>query len=219
MMEDLSELGGAHASNCVADFMETSWSSRDNRYGWSWFSDVPASFVDYVNLVAPEYGPTASNYRYVYFPFSMFMEEINNGRPVVLLVDSDGNGSTDHFITAIGYEQTSEMYACLNTWDGDVHWYPWRQMSSSYSWGIYGATTFDFIGQQPCCELRGDADRSGDTDPMDAVYFVNYLWLGGPQPPCMDEVDVDGNGDVNPLDAIYLVNWLWQGGPAPVPCP
>ena len=58
---DLSQLGGAHTSNCVADFMETSWSSRSNRYGWSWYSDVPDAFVDYINLVASECATTATN--------------------------------------------------------------------------------------------------------------------------------------------------------------
>ena len=114
---DLSDYGGAHVSNCVADFMETSWSSRNNRYGWSWFSDVPGSFTDYVSLVAPGYGPTATNYSYAGFLFSMFQNEIDNGRPVVLLVDSNGDGSTDHFVPAVGYDDVNHMYACLNTWD------------------------------------------------------------------------------------------------------
>jgi len=143
LYRDLSELGGAHTSNCVADFMETSWSSRGNRYGWSYYSDVPGSFIDYVNLVAPQYNPTAANHTYSNFSFATYQNEINNGRPVVLLVDSNGDGQTDHFVPAIGYDNVTNEYACLNTWDMSIHWYQWRPMSASYSWGVYGATVFN----------------------------------------------------------------------------
>jgi hypothetical protein len=143
LYRDLSELGGAHTSNCVADFMETSWSSRGNRYGWSYYSEVPGSFIDYVNLVAPQYNPTSANHTYSNFSFATYQNEIDNGRPVVLLVDSDGNGGTDHFVPAIGYDDVANEYACLNTWDMSIHWYQWRPMSASYSWGVYGATVFN----------------------------------------------------------------------------
>jgi hypothetical protein len=149
---DLSQTGGAHADNCVADFMETSRSSRSNRYGWSWYSDIPDAFIDYVNLVAPEYSPNAVNLTYSNFSFADFRNEIDDGRPVVLLVDSDGDGFTDHFVPAIGYDNTTREYACLNTWDTNIHWYSWRALSSSYSWGIYGATIFD-VSIPACVDL------------------------------------------------------------------
>lgn len=69
-----------------------------------------------------------------------------------------------------------------------------------------------------CCQHRGDLDRSGALDPLDAIYFIDWLWRGGPGPECDDEADVDGNGDVNPLDASYIVNYFWGGGDLPVPC-
>jgi len=34
-----------------------------------------------------------------------------------------------------------------------------------------------------CCVLRGDVDHDADVDPIDVVYFVNYMWRGGPAPP------------------------------------
>lgn len=55
-----------------------------------------------------------------------------------MLVDSDGNGNTDHFVTGIGYDESNSTYAIYDTWDNNIHWYQWRGMSSSYSWGIYG---------------------------------------------------------------------------------
>jgi hypothetical protein len=72
MQTDRSETGGAHADNCIADFMYTSRSANGNYYGWSWYSHVPGSFEDYVNLVAPEYNPISSNLTYSSFPWYMY---------------------------------------------------------------------------------------------------------------------------------------------------
>ena len=30
------------------------------------------------------------------------------------------------------------MYAIYDTWDNNIHWYLWREISSDYSWGVYG---------------------------------------------------------------------------------
>ena len=38
-------------------------------------------------------------------------------------VDTEGNGGTDHFITAVGYDTSATRYAGYNTWDTSVHWY------------------------------------------------------------------------------------------------
>jgi len=135
---DLSELGGAHTSNCIADFMETSWSSEENRYGWSWSNMVNMAFINYVQMCNSEY---ITNTNYNWFSGSswdIYKNEINNNRPVVLLVDSDGNGGTDHFVTGIGYDDNTSTYAIYDTWDHSIHWFQWRGLSSSYSWGIYG---------------------------------------------------------------------------------
>jgi len=70
-----------------------------------------------------------------------------------------------------------------------------------------------------CCLNRGDIDHDGVVNPTDAVYFVNWLWRGGPEPPCLDEADVNGDNGVDPADCTYFVTFMWNGGPAPVPCP
>jgi len=70
-----------------------------------------------------------------------------------------------------------------------------------------------------CCMLRGDINHDGIFNPLDAVYFVDWLWRGGPEPPCLEEADVNGDGEVNPLDCLQLVNHFWRFGPPPVPCP
>ncbi len=135
---DKSQFGGAHYSNCIGDFMNTSWSSRTNYWGWSWSSDIGPAFTSYVWMRNSNYIVTTSHVGY-YTPssWSKYMTEIDNNRPVVLLVDSNGDGYTDHFVTGVGYDDTNILYAIYDTWDHSIHWYQWRSMSSSYTWGVY----------------------------------------------------------------------------------
>jgi len=148
LQSDLSELpvGDEHASCCLGDFMATSFSSRGNYYGWSWYGDVDHSLEGYVahmNATAgTSYGCNAWNESWGAFTWADFMGEIDNGRPMVFLVDSNSDGITDHFVTAIGYrdENGYNEYACFDTWSTSIRWERFREMSSSYRWGIYGAT-------------------------------------------------------------------------------
>lgn len=139
LFQDKSELGGAHTSNCIADYMHTSWSLDQNRYGWSYSNKISVAFTSYIQQMNSNYTTYTT---YIYFgstnSWDTYKNEINNNNPVVLLVDSDGDGSTDHFVTGIGYDDANNTYAIYDTWDHNVHWYQWRAMSGSYTWGVYG---------------------------------------------------------------------------------
>ncbi len=138
LYQDKSELGNAHESNCVADFMQTSWSSEENRYGWSWSNMIGQAFINYINQQNNSYITETSYEIFSANSWDVYMNEINNNRPVVLLVDTNGDGMTDHFVTGIGYDANNLTYAIYDTWDQDVHWYQWREMSEDYDWGIFG---------------------------------------------------------------------------------
>jgi len=84
LLPDKSSLGGAHVSSCLADFMNTSWSSRGNYYGWSHTIDVGKSFGEYVGFISPQYGATAVDYYPGVDLWSLFKQEIDLGRPAVL---------------------------------------------------------------------------------------------------------------------------------------
>ncbi len=142
--------GAAHASDCLADYMRTSWSASNNYYGWSWFSHVDDSLRSYVNdyvnnTYSAGYTATSWNESSTSFTWNDFTTEIDAGRPLVFLVDTDGNGGTDHFVTAIGYRDTSgyQEYACLDTWSpaSNIRWQRFRYLGSG-AWSIYGATYF-----------------------------------------------------------------------------
>ena len=153
LLDDRSELpvGDEHPDNCVADYMHTSQSYHYNYYGWSWFSHVGPAMENYVASVGhPDYYADASNLYMFYSPqltWDNFRAEIDAGRPVVLLVDTDADGNTDHFVTAIGYDLISgtPYYGCLNTWDADIHWFEFAPMAPGQYWGVYGAVTLRML--------------------------------------------------------------------------
>jgi hypothetical protein len=63
--------------------------------------------------------------------------------------------------------------------------------------------------------VRGDANGDGSIDLADAVYLVNYLFIGGPAPDPLWIGDANCSGEVDLADAVYIVNYLFIGGPPP----
>ncbi len=62
---------------------------------------------------------------------------------------------------------------------------------------------------------RSDADGDGKIGITDAIFVLNYLYLGSRIPPCDDAADVDDSGTLQVTDAIYLLGHLFLGGPPP----
>ena len=52
----------------------------------------------------------------------------------------------------------------------------------------------------------------------DAIFNLNYLFIGGAAPTCMDSSDADNNGSLQLTDGIFILNFLFSGG-APPPAP
>lgn len=129
--------------DCLADFCGSSF---DPMYpGWSYFHLQDDGLLDYAEYVG--YAVDNMNaYQQSYYDslWGSFMAAIDLGHPVELLVDSSGDGGTDHFVTAVGYDDTvgNERYACWDTWSHTLRWERFRPLSSSYDWGVYGGTFF-----------------------------------------------------------------------------
>jgi hypothetical protein len=189
MQPDRSETGGAHADNCVADFMLTSRSAAGNKYGWSFMSDVPIAFLSYVQMIYPDSAVEAANHYISEFSFADYMAEIDARRPVVLLVDTDGDGMTDHFVTGIGYDDETQEYGCFDTWGPSVRWCDWREMAQGRPWGIYGVTVcnLDVVCVDSDGDGFGDPGHPENTCPDDnCPYTAN---------PLQTDTDGDGLGD------------------------
>jgi len=139
---DKSTLGNAHTDESVADFCGTSRSAMSQVYGWSWFSRIDNGFEEYFELK----GYTDANARNVVFDafnFDDVKAEIDAGRPFCAIIDTNGNGWTDHFIAVIGYDDVTMKFAALNNWDANIHWYKWRKIDDGISFGVYGVTLLD----------------------------------------------------------------------------
>jgi hypothetical protein len=60
--------------------------------------------------------------------------------------------------------------------------------------------------------LRGDANGTGVVDISDAVFILNFLFLGGPAPGCEPGADTNTSGDLDISDAVNLLTALFLGG-------
>ena len=63
--------------------------------------------------------------------------------------------------------------------------------------------------------LRGMVEGGAGPGISDAVFILNYLFIGGRAPGCMKAADVNDTGVVDLTDAVYLLNYLFIGGAAP----
>ncbi|MBN1442419.1 MAG: DUF2271 domain-containing protein [Planctomycetes bacterium] len=66
--------------------------------------------------------------------------------------------------------------------------------------------------------LRGDADSSGVRELTDAIYILNYLYLGQSGPACLSAADSNDDGSVDVSDAVtLLVHLFLDARPLPEP--
>lgn len=208
MLADRSEdpVWQRHAGDSIADFMKTSWSSENNRYGWSWSNHIVPAFANYVGLRNGSYAPAGEELLYGSgLTWTRLTTEIDAGRPMVFLVDTDGNGGTDHFITVIGYQSvgSSRYYGALDTWAPaqTIRWESFRQMANGSAWGISRGYSFSLACVSDC----GDADGSGNVSIVDALAIARHV-AGLPPPPTVDTeaADVNADGSATIVDALLI---------------
>jgi len=171
------------------------------QYGWSYLSRADDSFegfADYRGYVCEssyEYFGT-QDYR---FNWGDLVAEIDAGRPMMFLIDTDGNGGTDHFVPVFGYDDRGSgdlYYACYTTWSESesVTWKRFRAMGSS--WGVGYGIYVDLSARD------GDLDQDGRIDADDIDLLCDNI--GGD--PAL--YDMDSDGDVDADDMVYLVETL-----------
>ncbi len=56
---------------------------------------------------------------------------------------------------------------------------------------------------------RGDANDDGEVDISDAIFILDFLFLGGKPPDCEDAADVDDSGTIELTDVVVLLNSLF----------
>lgn len=128
------------AKTSIADWFQT---SVNQPYGWSYASDAigpNGAFEGYATYRGYHCMTDSAAAGYS-SGWNFLVTEIDAGRPMLFLVDSDGDRSTDHFVPVFGYEDRGSAglwYECYTTWTETETpaWYEYRPMSSAYTWGV-----------------------------------------------------------------------------------
>lgn len=193
-----SPVGDEHADDCLADFMKTSFSLHDNRYGWSWSHHIGPAFAEYVAYVNPYYRAAWQQYRRTTgaLSWAVLVREIDARRPMVFLVDSEGDGRTDHIVAVVGYRHTgTPEYACLDTWEpaNVVRWCPFATIEEGQPWGIWAGWTFALSMDD--CNGNGVPDAQDTADEHSSDCDDNHV-----PDECQVAEDNDGDGVLVPCD-------------------
>jgi hypothetical protein len=74
------------------------------------------------------------------------------------------------------------------------------------------------ISEGGCEGICGDANSDATVNVSDAVYIINYVFVGGGAPVPLACGDANSDGTVNVSDAVYIINYVFVGGGAPEDC-
>jgi C1A family cysteine protease len=72
----------------------------------------------------------------------------------------------------------------------------------------------DGIGDA-CEYICGDANADATVNVSDAVYIINYVFVGGDPPDPMESGDCNCDGTCNVSDAVWIINYVFVGGNGP----
>jgi len=146
-----------HENNCLADFMHTSWSADRVGYGLTLLSKVVDGLVQYT-ANAPRL--TESNAKYIgyakeltaqSFKWENLRYQIDTKHPMLVAVDVNGDGSTDHLVTVVGYCQigSARLYAFHSTWENTIYWGTFEMMKKEVCYGVYSGFIYDIVDVTP----------------------------------------------------------------------
>jgi hypothetical protein len=126
------------------------------------------------------------------------------------MYDSSGTPlGSNHLVPNPGYASFAQVLPAVAANESRIC-FTWMDDRRGEEWDIY-AKVVDWIWPSIC----GDANGDGEISLADAVYLVNYLFIGGPAPDPSEAGDANCDGSVDIADAVYLVNYLFLGGPPP----
>ncbi len=159
-------LAAADTDDCIADFMGTSRYTDTmpnlNPYNltnggtyafytpMAGYRGISTGMVDYAAWRG--YTITSNNLEYVgtgdsSLTWGAFTAQIDAGKPVIFLVDSNGDGTSDHFVPVFGYDTTGNQYFAYDEWGttGQVgnggRWETFQGMGPA--WGVGIMTTIN----------------------------------------------------------------------------
>ena len=75
----------------------------------------------------------------------------------------------------------------------------------------FGSANIEVVSGGKC----GDANDDGNVNVTDALWIINYIFVGGDPPVQFYLADVNVDDIVNITDAVYLINYIFRGGSEP----
>jgi hypothetical protein len=141
-----------------------------------------------------------------------------------------------HFDDPVPLVPGGEYYLTMKelTYQWNVHWYfyyevPMDAYPPGTAWlctapyTIVPPTTqgyqypFDFAFKTEYYQgyICGDANGDGIVNVSDAVYIINYVFVGGPVPDPYASGDANCDDVVNVSDAVWIINYVFVGGNIP----
>jgi hypothetical protein len=144
--------------------------------------------------------------------FEIFADD-PDGDSVALSADNLPSGAT---FDDLGYDSGSGKYRGLFSWT------PNSGQDGTHSNVHFIASDGDLIddeyieiyisSDQYIC---GDANFDQAVNVSDAVWVINYVFIGGDPPIPLASGEVNCDGSVNVSDAVWIINYVFIGGNAP----
>jgi hypothetical protein len=130
--------GPIPAYTSIADWFQTS--VDPSYFGWSYLSEANAAFEGYAAYRGYAFDAMTVDFGGLW---DGLVREIDAGHPFLGLVDTNGDGSTDHFVPVLGYDDRGaggRYYGLYTTWDESetIEWEPFLPLG--HPWGIGYAT-------------------------------------------------------------------------------
>jgi hypothetical protein len=167
----------------IADYLNTS--VDPSPFGSTKVAQIIYGMTGYAS--SRGYASTATQYTYILgiasLTWSKLTSEINAGRPMVFNVDSDGNGTNDHSVPVIGYDDRGsggKWYGYYTTWSEDetIQWSQFRGMSSSYAWGVSSGESFRITSAASAYAMTVGPSASGASGTQAVPEPCTFVLLG-----------------------------------------
>ncbi|TFH65483.1 MAG: hypothetical protein E4G91_02285, partial [Candidatus Zixiibacteriota bacterium] len=120
-------------------------------------------------------------------------------------------GASSDFAGAIAVDGSGKAYVTGGTFSSD---FPTLNPYQTMYQGNYNAfvTKLTWTPDYPC----GDVNTDEQVDLLDAVFLINYIFVGGPAPQLLSLADVNcSGGTINIADVVLMINYIFRAGPAP----
>ncbi len=138
---DGTDTGATVPLTSIADWLGTSKDPLS--FGSSSATNAGAAIVGYTAFKGYTFQTSNKSYSSTW---ATIVNEVNAGRPILVFVDSDGNGVFDHAIPVFGYDENRNgdgaYYACYNTGGEDETpiWYKFQSyVGGGKPYGVYGS--------------------------------------------------------------------------------